>query len=337
MLKTDTDNEAQTPLSTIVNCVAYSTQEQNLGAIPIERVREVLQQENTFVWIGVYEPSEALLNQLQKEFDLHPLAIEDAQHAHQRQKIETYGDCLFLVVHTAQEEQGHITFGETHAFLGPRYLITVRHGASKSYAPARARCERELPLFALGPSYGLYAVLDLIVDNFEPIATDFRNELTQLETRLFSQEFSRETIQRLYEHKKELMLLLLAISPMQNILNQLVHLHPTVIREEVRMYFRDVYDHVVRTKETCETLSEMLSVAMHVNLAMVSVGQNEVVKRLASWAALLAAPTLITSWYGMNFKYMPELSQPFGYAGVIALTGAVCVGVYFALKRAKWL
>jgi magnesium transporter len=321
----------------VVNCVAYDRHGKRLPPLDIEQISDVLKQEDSFVWVGLHEPTEAMLEKLQEEFGLHDLAVEDAHHAHQRPKIEVYGDSLFLVLHTAQEVNCRIEFGETHIFLGPRYLLTVRHGASLSYAPARTRCEREPEMFAHGPSYALYAVLDFVIDNFQPIVRSFKDELAALESAIFEHDFNRDTIARLYELKKELVTLRLAVSPMQDILNQLVRFHASLVKEEVRPYFRDVYDHVVRVKEASDTMSEMLTAAMSVNLAMVSVGQGEVVKRLAGWAALLGAPTLIASWFGMNFKHMPELSGPYSYYVTIGVTIAVCVALYRLLKRAKWL
>jgi magnesium transporter len=321
----------------VVNCVAYDSHGRRLDEITLDQISDVLEKPETFVWVGLHEPTEQLLEKLQEEFNLHDLAVEDAHHAHQRPKIEVYGDSLFVVVHTAQEVNCRIEFGETHIFMGQRYLVTVRHGASLSYAPARARCEREPELLAMGPSYALYAVMDFIVDNFQPMVRAFQAELTALESAIFANEFKRDTVQRLYELKKELVTLRFAIAPMQDILNQLIRFHPTLIREEARLYFRDVSDHALRVKEAADTMSEMVTAAMSVNLAMVSVGQGEVVKRLAGWAALLAAPTLIASWYGMNFEHMPELPGAYSYYSVIGITIVVCVGLYFVLKRAKWL
>jgi magnesium transporter len=321
----------------VVNCIAYDRQGHRLPEITLDEISDVLEQPDTFVWVGLHEPDEPLLAKLQEEFNLHDLAVEDAHNAHQRPKIEAYGDSLFIVVQTAQEVDCQIVFGETHIFLGPRYLVTVRHGASLSYATARARCEREPELLALGPSYGLYAVFDFIVDQFMPMAQEFRDELSKLESEIFEQEFRRSTVQRLYELKKELVTLRLAIAPLQDILNQLMRFHGGLVRDEVRVYFRDVYDHVVRVKEASDTVSEMLSAAMSVNLAMVSVGQNEVVKQLAGWAALLAVPTLVASWYGMNFAHMPELAGAHSYWVLIGVVAALVGVVYTLLKRARWL
>ena len=321
----------------VVNCVAYGPNGSRLPDITLDEISDVLEQPDTFVWVGLHEPDEALLEKLQEEFNLHDLAVEDAHHAHQRPKIEVYGDSLFVVLHTAQEVNCKIEFGETHIFMGQRYLLTVRHGPSLSYAPVRSRGEREPELLALGPSYGLYAVFDFIVDNFQPIVEAFQGELAALESAIFEGEFKRDTVERLYELKKELVTLRLAIAPMQDILNQLMRFHHSLIREEVRLYFRDVFDHAMRVKEASDTMSEMVTAAMSVNLAMVSVQQGEVVKRLAGWAALLAAPTLIASWYGMNFKYMPELEGRYSYLALIGVVVVVCVGLFRVLKRARWL
>jgi len=321
----------------VINCEAYTLDGRRLPAFPLEQISDQLEQPDRFVWVGLHEPTAALLDQMQEEFDLHDLAVEDATHAHQRPKIEVYGDSLFIALHTAQLVNGHIEFGESHIFLGPRYMLTVRHDASLSYAPARARCEREPELLALGPSYALYAVLDFIVDNFMPIVREFESELAALEKDIFSATFRRETIQRLYELKRELVTLRLAVAPLQDILNQLVRFHGGLIHDDVRLYFRDVFDHAVRVNEATDTLREMLTAAMSVNLSLVTVNQGEVVRRLAGWAALVAVPTLVASWYGMNFAHMPELGGRWSYPIVSGVTALACVGVFIALKRAKWM
>jgi magnesium transporter len=222
-------------------------------------------------------------------------------------------------------------------FLGRNYFVTVRHGASLSYAPARKTCEQNHELLALGPSYALYAVLDFIVDNFLPLVGTFKQELHELEQDIFEEEFKREVVEGLYLLKRELVTLRLAVSPLQDILNQLVRLHGGLVREEIRPYLRDVFDHAARISEATNAMGELLTAAMTVNLAMVNVGQNEVVKRLAGWAALLAAPTLIASWYGMNFHNMPELDVPWAYPLLISVTLAVCVVLFIWLRRIKWL
>jgi magnesium transporter len=321
----------------VVNCVAYTADGRRLRAITVEEISDVLATPDQWVWVGLHEPDEALLEQLREEFDLHPLAVEDAHNAHQRAKIEVYGDSLFIAAHTAQVVNGKILFGETHAFIGRNYLVTIRHGASLSYAAARRGCEQAPEMLAHGPSYGLYAVLDFIVDNFFPIVREFQQELQELEEEVFQDTFKRATIRRLYDLKKELVTLRLAIAPLQDIVNQLTRQFPGLIRDEVRPYFRDVYDHAARINESTDTMREMLTAAISVNLALVGVAQNEVVKRLAGWAALLAAPTLIASWYGMNFHDMPELASPWAYPSMIGITAGVCTALYVGLRRANWL
>ncbi len=319
------------------NCVAYCTEGKRIGDISLDAISDVLATPDGFVWLGLYEPDENLLLKLQDEFSLHPLAIEDASNAHQRPKIELYGDTLFVVVHTAQMIKGSIEFGETHIFIGPRFLVTVRHGASLSYANARARCEQNAELMKLGASYGLYAILDFIVDNYFPIVEEFKRELNELEQDIFSPTFKKDTIQHLYELKRDLTTFRLAVSPMQDIVNQLMQYHPQLVKEEVRVYLRDVFDHVIRVSEATDTMREMLTAAMSVNLSLVTVAQGEIVKRLAGWAGLLAAPTLIASWFGMNFKHMPELAGQYSYWILIAVTLSICVALFILLKRNKWL
>jgi magnesium transporter len=321
----------------VINCIAYHRDGKRVGEIALDAISDVLQEPDTFVWVGLHEPDEPLLEKLQEEFGLHDLAIEDAHNAHQRTKIETYGDSLFLVVQTAQLINGELEFGETHIFLGPRYLVTIRHGASLSYAPARRTSEQTPELLSHGPSYGLYGVLDFIVDNLLPIVRDFREEVQQLEQDIFGETFKSSTIRRLYDMQRDLMTLRLAVAPLQDIAQQLTRLHPNLIPDDLRAYFRDVYDHAFRVNEAISAMREMLTAAINVNLSLVSLRQNEVMKKLAGWAAMLAAPTLLTSWYGMNFTHMPELTRPWAYPAMIVLMGVIVGGIYIGLKRARWL
>jgi magnesium transporter len=322
---------------TLVNCVLYGSDGRKLRDIGIEEISDALQDPKHFVWVGLHEPDEPLLDQLQKEFGLHELAIEDAHAAHQRTKIEVYGDSLFIAVHTAQMEKDKIEFGETHMFLGRNYLVSVRHGASLSYAKARRCCESSPGLLALGPSYALYSVLDFIVDNYMPIVENFRSRLQELEHAILGGDFKRNTIIHLYELKKELVRMRLAVTPLQDILSQLVRLYPGLIRDEVRPYFRDVGDHATRINEAADTMREMLTAAMDVNFALVGIAQNDVFKKISGWALLLTAPMMIASWYGMNFHDMPELDTPFAYPVIATVTMGICISLYVLLRRAKWL
>ena len=324
----------------VVNCAWYDDQGSRLD-LPLEQLSEKLAEGAPgFAWVGLYEPSDAVLCKLQDELDLHPLAVEDARNAHQRPKVEAYGDTLFLAVHTAQMVEGQIRYGETHAFLGARFLLTVRHGASLSYAGARSRMEREPDLLQLGPAMGLYAVLDSIVDNYTPIVDEHRDTLHALERDIFSDTYRRAIVVRLYDLKRDLTYMRLAVSPLQDVLAQLMRSQAAqgqLVREEVRIYLRDVHDHVLRINDTIDSMRDMLGTALSVNLSLVTVAQGETVKRLGAWAALLAAPTLITSWYGMNFAHMPELEPKVAYPMLILGMALVCGILYRLFKRARWL
>lgn len=321
----------------VVNCSYYDAQGKR-RSLDLDSISDVLQDDQDgFVWVGLYEPDEAVLLKLQEEFGLHDLAIEDTRKAHQRPKVENYGSSLFVVVHTAQVVDERIRYGETHAFLGRRYLVTVRHGASLSYAPVRARLERDPELLTMGPSFCLYAVLDAVVDNYLPITDSFRDTLDLLEKDIFSESYKRRTVIRLYELKRELNKMRLAVAPMHDSLAQIQRNQGLLIHDEVKLYMRDVLDHAARISDAIDTLREMLGTALSVNLSLVTLAQGETVKRLGAWAALLAAPTLITSWYGMNFKFMPELDGRFAYPLLITSVGVVCVVLYRLFKRARWL
>lgn len=321
----------------VINCIVYARDGVHRD-VPLAEISELLARDaDSFAWIGLYEPDDAVLERLQDEFGLHDLAIEDAHKAHQRPKIEAYGHSLFVVASTAQVVAQKIAYGETHLFFGPRYLVTVRHGASLSYAAARARLEREPELLALGPSFGLYAVLDAIVDNYVPIVDEFKATLPALEQDIVSESFDRSTVIRLYDLKRELTYMQVNVAPMQDVLSQLVRSSSPLIPEEVRLYLRDVLDHSLRINQTIEVLRDMLGTALTVNQALVTQAQGEVVKRLAGWAALLAAPTLIASWYGMNFANMPELHGRWSYPALVGVVALVVLGLYRYLRKVRWL
>lgn len=321
----------------VVNCATYD-RDGHRRDILLDDISEALAADDgSFVWVGLYEPEEALLDKLQDEFGLHDLAVEDAHHAHQRPKLESYGNSLFIAAHTAQRIDGHVRFGETHVFVGPRFLLTVRHGASLSFAPVRQRLEREPDTLAHGPSLALHAVLDFIVDNYQPIVSDYEAELDALEQDVFAESYKRGTIKRIYTLRKELTQMRLAVAPMQDILSQLIRTPVLAIPDEVKPYFRDVLDHAARVGDSIDTLREMAAAAMSVNLSLVTVAQGEIVKKLAGWAGLLAAPTLITSWYGMNFEYMPELHGRYSYLVLIGAVALVCIGLYRYLRKIDWL
>jgi magnesium transporter len=322
----------------VVNSAAYAAG-RRIADVDVEDISEVLKQEECFVWIGLREPSEDLLRQVQLEFGLHDLAVEDAHQAHQRPKIERYGDSLFVVLRTVQqdEEHGDIHFGETHIFVGPRYVVTVRHGSSLTYKPVRARCEATPQLLQQGPGFVLYALMDYIVDQYFPVVDTLEDEVEALEEALFADAINRETTARIYKLKCNLLAVKRCISPLVDICNRLVRYDLELIPEPSRPYFRDVYDHVIRINEMVDTNRELLTSALEANLSLISIGQNEVMKKLGGWVLILAVPTMIAGVYGMNFEFMPELKSPLGYPLVIGGMLAICGGLYLYLKRADWL
>jgi len=320
----------------IVNCVAYR-QGQRLGDVAIEAISEVIKQVGTFVWLGLHEPDETLLLKIGKEFGLHELALEDAHHAHQRPKIEVYGDSLFAVLKTAQLENKHVIYGETHLFVGVNFLVSVRHGASTSYKQARERCEHEPNMLSRGPGFALYALLDFVVDNYQPIVAQFEKELDELEADIFKEQFNPLTIGRIYDMKRELLKLRDAALPVSDICSELMRFHEQIIPKELRVYLRDIQDHITRLIDSIDNMREVLTAAMQVNLALVGIRQNDVVKRLAGWGAILAIPTVIFSLYGMNFSTMPELKWKAGYPSVLVITLVGCYLLYRKLKKTGWL
>ena len=329
--------QTQTPTqSQVVNCAAYAGG-CKVGDVAIPDISEVLKVEGQFVWIGLHEPSEELLRQIQEEFGLHDLAVEDAHNAHQRPKMEEYGDSLFIVLRTARLAESGPEFGETHVFVGPRYVVTVRHGPSLTYADVRARCESTPHLLAKGPGFVLYAIMDFVVDHYFPIVDDFEERLQALEDEIFDGNFDRGTTGRIYELKRQLVSVKRAVSPLIDICNRLVRFDMAFIPETTRPYFRDVYDHVVRINESIDSLRELLTTALEANLSLVSVQQNEVTKKLAAWAAILAVPTAIAGIYGMNFEHMPELGWRYSYGVVMGMIVATCGVLYWRFRRSGWL
>ena len=320
----------------IMKCVAYQNGV-SIGDVTIEDISEVLKQEDTFVWLGLLEANSELLAQIQEEFGLHDLAIEDACSAHQRSKIDAFGETLFRVLHTAYLAGEQVKFGETYVFLGARFLVTIRHGYSSSHSKIRERCEAMPKQLAQGPGFALYSIMDFIVDNYMPVIDGLQACFDSLESAIFNYQPSRQTMEGLYELKRELMLLEGAITPVIDICNELMHLHNELIPKEVRVYFRDIVDHIKRIDQKIHGMREMLIAAMQVHLTFETVRQNEVVKRLAGWGAILAIPTMVFSWYGMNFKYMPELDWQYSYPVVVVGVILGSFFLYWRLKKSDWL
>jgi magnesium transporter len=324
-------------MSGVVKAVAYADG-RAVAEVAIENISDVLAQPGRFVWIGLQEPDASLLRRIQAEFGLHDLAVEDALRAHQRPKVDRYGDSLFVVLRTTRlgPATRHVETGETHIFLGPRYLISVRHGPSVGYAEVRARCEASPALLRLGPPFALYALMDFIVDQYFPVVDGLEDELETLEAAIFGEQVSRETSARIYELKRELLELKRAVSPLVDVCNRLIR-DVELIPDEIRPYLRDVYDHTIRINEMVDTFRELLTTALEANLSLISVRQNEDLKRLAGWAAIIAVPTMIAGIYGMNFRFMPELDWRWGYPAAMVVMVGMCGWLYLRFKRAGWL
>lgn len=325
-------------MDSIINCAAYS-EGRRVANININDIAAILKQTGKFVWIGLHEPSEEMLKQVQDEFQLHDLAIEDAHRAHQRPKLEAYGDTLFVVLRTAQMNYARhrIDFGETHFFVGGNFIVSVRHGSSLSYAEVRSRCESTPELLGKGPGFALYAVMDSIVDQYFPVIEAMEEELVELEEKIFAEQSRRETTFDIYNLKRQLMEVKRAVSPLIDICNKLMRFDLKVIPEDTRPYFRDVYDHVLRINEMIDNARELLGTALDANFSLISISQNDVSKRFAGWAAIIGVPTMIAGIYGMNFKDMPELSWHWGYPVVLTLTIGSCILLFILFKRSGWL
>jgi magnesium transporter len=322
----------------VVACVAYASG-CRVGDVALEDISDALAKEDRFVWIGLYEPDEPLLKQVQAEFGLHDLAVEDAHRAHQRPKLERYGDSLFIALRTAQpdRERGRIAFGETHLFVGSRYVVSVRHGASLSYAEVRARCEAQPQLLAKGPAFVLHAIMDFVVDQYFPIVDGLEDDLETVEEDIFGESISRDTTMRIYTLKRDLLEIKRAVSPLVDICNRLMRADLDLIPDDARPYFRDVYDHALRINEKVDGLRELLATALEANLSLTTIAQNEATKRITGWAAIFAIPTMIAGVYGMNFEFMPELRWRYGYPFVLAVTVSLCGFLYYRFKRSGWL
>jgi magnesium transporter len=325
------------PQPGVVNCAAYAGG-RRVADVRLSQVSDILAEGEGFVWIGLYEPEETILREVQQEFGLHDLAVEDALRAHQRPKLERYGDAVFVVLRTvAMAADEALEFGETHVFVGPQYVISVRHGSVKSLTELRARCEAVPLQLAKGPGFVLYALMDFIVDQYIPIVETFEERLQELEDEIFDVRVTRRTTARIYTMKRDLLALKRTVSPLVDVCSRLMRYDLSLIPDDTKPYFRDVYDHVVRINELIDNVRELLNTALEANLSLASVAQQEDTRRLAAWAAIIAVPTMVAGIYGMNFDVMPELRWQYGYPIVLGLTASMCVSLFVGFKRSGWL
>jgi magnesium transporter len=271
------------------------------------------------------------------EFDLHELAVEDALHGNQRPKIEEYGDCVFAVMHTVEVDEDELAMGEVDVFVGPQYVLSVRKRAKQGFSSVRERCEREPELLNAGPGYVLYALMDTVVDRYFPVIDQLEAELEKIEERIFEGEPARENIEALYALKRKLMVLRHAVGPLHEATGKLYGGRVPSIVAGTQDYFRDIYDHLFRINQSIDSLREMLTTAISVNLSLITVHENETMKQLAAYAALLAIPTMIAGIYGMNFDFMPELRWRFGYPLTLGVIFAADGYLLYRFKKAGWI
>ncbi|MET7479758.1 magnesium and cobalt transport protein CorA [Streptomyces sp. NPDC005648] len=314
--------------------------------------RELREEPDGMAWIGLARPTEGELLSLAEEFDLHPLSVEDAMEAHQRPKLERYGDTLFVVLRAARylDAPEEVDFGELHVFVGPDFVITVRHGAAPDLSAVRRRMEESPELLALGPEAVLYAILDAVVDGYAPVVAGVQNDIDEIETEVFRGD--PEVSRRIYELSREMVEFQRATRPLVGMLHSLMAgFAKYETDEELQRYLRDVADHVTHTSERVDGFRQALTEILTVNATLVTqqqnaemralaeagFEQNEEIKRISSWAAILFAPTLVGTIYGMNFTHMPELHWLLGYPFAIALMAAVCTSLYIIFKRRDWL
>ncbi|WP_020119008.1 magnesium and cobalt transport protein CorA [Streptomyces canus] len=314
--------------------------------------RELREQPSGMAWIGLARPPESELLSLAEEFDLHPLAVEDAMEAHQRPKLERYGDTLFVVLRAARylDAPEEVDFGELHVFVGPDFVITVRHGAAPDLSAVRHRMEKTPELLKLGPEAVLYAILDAVVDGYAPVVAGVQNDIDEIETEVFRGD--PEVSRRIYELSREMVEFQRATRPLVGMLHALMAGFAKYgTDEELQRYLRDVADHVTHTSERVDGFRQALTDILTVNATLVTqqqnaemralaeagFEQNEEIKKISAWAAILFAPTLVGTIYGMNFTHMPELGWSFGYPFAITLMAIVCASLYLIFKHRDWL
>ncbi|MDP5185291.1 magnesium/cobalt transporter CorA [Blastococcus sp. BMG 814] len=327
----------------VVDCAVYVGGERQEAVAPDDALR-VAEERDGFVWLGLYSPSEEELGAIAARYDLHPLAVEDAVFAHQRPKLEPYDDALFMVLKTATYVEHEeltatsevVDTGEVMIFLGPRYVITVRHGEHGGLTGLRQRLEEQRDLLCLGPSAVLYAVADLVVDTFVEVAAAVEEDVEELEASVFSPERT-DDIGRLYQLKRELMALRRAVSPLEVPLQKLAERPVDVVPDAMRSYFRDVLDHAIRVRDQVGGLDELLTSILQASLARTTMADNEDMRKISAYAGIIAVPTAIAGIYGMNFEHMPELEWRYGYPLVLLVILGAIVLLYRGFKRNGWL
>jgi magnesium transporter len=329
----------------IIDCAVYQHGERRPGELALSDAFEAASNDNAFVWIGLYEPDEQEFESVRREFDLHELAVEDAIQAHQRPKLEIYDDSLFVVLKTARylEAEEVVEFGEIMLFLGPQFLVTVRHKPASELRGVRKQIESRPDLLRFGPSAVLYAIMDRVVDDYLPVIDGLDQDIKEVEKEVFSEAGSNPA-ERIYMLKREVIEFHQSTAPLTDPLDRLVRGQVRLLHQDMPEYFRDVQDHLLRVVEQVSGFRELLTSVLQANLTQVALLQNEVgmrqnadMRKISAWVAIVAVPTMIAGIYGMNFDYMPELRWPVGYPAALLAMVAACAFLYRAFKRNGWL
>lgn len=322
----------------ILDSAIYVDGHRTAGPGSLEETYEANRERRGIAWIGLHRPTREEFESVAGEFGLHPLAVEDAIKAHQRPKLERYGETLFVVLRAARylDRPETVEFGEVHVFVGNDFVITVRHGEAPDVGEVRRRMEGEPDLLRRGPEAILYAVMDRVVDDYAPVVAGLENDIDEIETEVFSGNAG--VSRRIYELSREVIQFQRATKPLAPVLDRLrAGDAGRVVDEELRRYLRDVQDHVIQVTEQVGAFRELLANVLSVNLTLVGVGQNDEVKKISAWAAILFTPTLVASIYGMNFDYMPELHWILGYPFALTLMVVASIVLYLVFKRRGWL
>ncbi|MFD7242808.1 magnesium and cobalt transport protein CorA [Streptomyces massasporeus] len=345
--RVDLSHPARSPLgSSVVNCVTYreGVRSPERGDL-VDTVERVRKSREGFVWLGLHEPTDQEFAGIAELFDLHPLAVEDAIEAHQRPKLERYGETLFAVFKTVcyveHEEltatSEVVNTGEIMVFVGADFVITVRHGRHGSLGPLREELESDPGQLAKGPSAVLHALADHVVDDYLTVTDAVQADIDQVETDVFSETGARADPGRIYQLKRELLELKRAVVPLSRPLEDLATRPIRAVDPEIQAYFRDVSDHLLRAKEQIAAFDELLNSILQAHLAQVTVAQNEDMRKITAWAAIVAVPTMVCGVYGMNFDHMPELHWRYGYGMVIGVISVACLALYRGFRRSGWL
>jgi len=320
----------------LINCAAYQDGTK-LSDIPIAEISDYVSRPDCFVWVALKDAEALELDEMRREFGLHPLAVEDAHHGHQRPKIDEYGDSVFAVMHQIDMVDGELVVGEVDVFVGNNYVLSVRNHSAQGFLGVRQRCEHEPHLLSHGSGFVFYALMDAVVDRYFPVLDALESELETVEEQIFAKGSARSNIERLYALKRKVMVLKHAVAPLMEAAGKLHGGRVPGVCANSQEYFRDVYDHLNRINASTDTIRDTIGTAIQVNLAMVTIEESEVNKKLAAWAGIFAVATAFAGIWGMNFKSMPELQWEYGYPAALAIIAAACGFLYRRFKRSGWL